>query len=131
MSSFRAIARLDPKTFKASAFRMLGILSMLKGTVNYALEVEAYSFPMETMGDRIRTLRESRKLSQEDMGKIVGISGAAVSQWESGATKGIRPENFLRFCAYFSVDPYWLAFGADGDPHGVAFGRVKKTSAAG
>lgn len=103
---------------------------MLKTEVNYALGVGAYPFPMETMGDRIRTLRESRKLSQEDLGKIIGITGAAVSQWESGATKGIKPENFLRFCAYFSVDPYWVAFGAEGDPQGVAFGRTKKSSVA-
>ena len=97
---------------------------MLKDEVNHAKGTPPYPFElMETMGDRIRTLRESRTLSQEDMGKIIGISGAAVSQWESGATKGIRPENFLRFCAYFTVDPYWLVFGAEGDPQVLAFGR--------
>jgi transcriptional regulator with XRE-family HTH domain len=108
-------------------------ISMLKANVNYALGDTAYPsrhMATEEMGDRIRTLRESRKLSQEDMGKIVGISGAAVSQWESGATKGIKPENFLRFCAYFAVDPYWLAFGAEGDPQGVAFGRARKSPGA-
>jgi transcriptional regulator with XRE-family HTH domain len=68
---------------------------------------------METMGDRIRTLRNSRRLSQEEMGKIVGVSGASISQWESGATTGIRPENYLKFCAYFAVDPYWVCFGDD------------------
>lgn len=106
---------------------------MLKANVNYALGDVAYPslhMAKEEMGDRIRTLRESRKLSQEDMGKIIGISGAAISLWESGATKGIKPENFLRFCAYFAVDPYWLAFGADGDPLGVAFGRTKRSPAA-
>lgn len=105
------------------------ILSMLKSGVNYALGRPPYDFFMETMGDRIRTLRESRKLSQEDMAKIIGISGAAVSQWESGATKGIRPENFLRFCAYFSVDPFWVVFGAEGDPQSVAFARRRVPAA--
>ncbi len=98
---------------------------MLKPEVNHALGLGAYAGQMETMGDRIRTLRESRKLSQEDLGKIVGISGAAVSQWESGATKGIRPENFLRFCAYFNVDPYWVVFGAEGDPQRAPVARLK------
>jgi transcriptional regulator with XRE-family HTH domain len=55
----------------------------------------------------------------------VGISGAAVSQWESGATRGIRPENFLRFCAYFNVDPYWVVFGAEGDPQRAPAARLK------
>jgi len=68
------------------------------------------------MGSRIRDLRLGRKLTQEEMGQIVGISGAAISQWESDTTKGIKPENFLRFCAYFSVDPYWLAFGTEDAP---------------
>jgi len=96
---------------------------MLKRQVNHAIGDVPYAFAMgsnneqtQTMGERIKTLRESRKLTQEELGKIVGISGASVSQWESGATKGIRPENFLRFCDYFSVDPYWLVFGPSGDP---------------
>lgn len=98
---------------------------MLKAEVNHALGNVAYARQMEKMADRIRTLRESRTLSQEDMGKIIGISGPAISQWESGATKNIRPENFLRFCAYFNVDPYWVVFGADGDPQ-----SPQKTNAA-
>lgn len=100
---------------------------MLKAEVNHALGDVIYAAYMETMGDRIRTLRESRTLSQEDLGKIIGISGAAVSQWESGATKGIRPENFLRLCAYFNVDPYWVVFGAEGDPQRVVSSRSKSS----
>jgi transcriptional regulator with XRE-family HTH domain len=86
---------------------------MLKGQVNYALEVPAYAYPMATMGSRIRDLRQGRRLTQEELGQVVGVSGAAISQWESDTTRGIKPENFLRFCAYFRVDPYWLAFGTD------------------
>jgi transcriptional regulator with XRE-family HTH domain len=101
---------------------------MLKSEVNHALGLAAYAGQMETMGDRIRTLRESRKLTQEDMGKIIGISGAAVSLWESDQTKNIRPENFLRFCAYFNVDPYWVVFGAEGDPQRSPSARLKHSS---
>lgn len=100
---------------------------MLKAEVNHALGNTPYSSPMETMGDRIRTLREARTLSQEDLGQIIGISGAAVSQWESGATRNIRPENFLRFCAHFNVDPYWVVFGADGDPQSPSVARLKRS----
>lgn len=84
---------------------------MLKMQVNHALEHLQYSEVMETMGDRIRMTRQSRGLTQEEMGKIVGVSGATISQWESGSVTGIKPDNFLRFCAYFPVDPYWVAFG--------------------
>jgi transcriptional regulator with XRE-family HTH domain len=79
------------------------------------------------MGDRIRALRESRKLTQEDMGKIIGISGAAVAQWELGTVTGIKPENLLRFCTYFGVDPYWLVFGPAGDPRAPSSARVRKS----
>jgi transcriptional regulator with XRE-family HTH domain len=102
---------------------------MLKSEVNYALGPYAYAVPlMETMGDRIRALRESQRLSQEAVGKIIGISGASISQWENGTTTGIKPDNFLRFCAYFSADPYWVAFGADGDPKASPSGRFRRAS---
>ncbi len=84
---------------------------MLNAVVNYAAAEPRYASWMETMGDRIRTLRKSRKLSQERLAKIVGVSGAAIAQWESGATTGIKPENFLRFCAHFGADPFWVVFG--------------------
>ncbi len=86
---------------------------MLRGKVNHAIAVPAYPYGMETMGDRIRFLRQSRNLTQEQMGKIVDVSGASISQWESGTITGIRPDNFLRFCAYFAVDPYWVVFGPE------------------
>jgi transcriptional regulator with XRE-family HTH domain len=100
---------------------------MLKSNVNYALADCGYAYvPMETMGDRIRGLRESQRLSQEAVGKIVGITGAAISQWEKGSITGLKPENFLRFCAYFNVDPYWLVFGADGDSKTTPSGRFRR-----
>lgn len=89
---------------------------MLRDKVNHAIGVTAYAYAaMETMGDRIRFLRQSRNLTQEQMGKIVDVSGASISQWESGTITGIRPDNFLRFCAYFGVDPYWVVFGPENE----------------
>ena len=89
---------------------------MLESKVNYALPIPAYACrQMATMGERIKTLRQSRRLTQDQLGEIVGVTGASISQWELGTTKGIKPENFLRFCAHFQVDPYWVAFGDEGD----------------
>lgn len=99
---------------------------MLKTNVNYALGESVYAVSMETMGDRIRGLRESQRLSQEAVGKIVGVSGASISQWENGTTTGIKPENFLRFCAYFNANPYWVVFGAEGDSKVSPSGRFRK-----
>lgn len=72
---------------------------------------------METMGDRIKQIRENRGLDQKDVAAIVGVTAASISMWESGTTTGIRPENFMRFCAYFNVDPWSVVFGPAGDPN--------------
>ena len=36
------------------------------------------------VGDSIKKLRESHDLTQEELGKIAGVSAMAVSQWENG-----------------------------------------------
>lgn len=98
---------------------------MLNGGVNNAENEPPYASHVQSMGDRIKILRKSQNLSLEALGKIVGVSAAAVAQWESGATTGIRPENYLRFCAHFGADPYWICFGDDGDPR-ASSGRFRK-----
>lgn len=55
------------------------------------------------MGDRNRGLRESRRLSQDGLAAILGVKGPSVSQWESGTTKNIRPENLLAICSFFKI----------------------------
>lgn len=35
--------------------------------------------------DRRREIRERRGLSQEDLAEVLGVTGAAVSRWETGA----------------------------------------------
>lgn len=37
------------------------------------------------VGEKIRYLRESKRLSQVDLGELVGVHGNTVSQWENGA----------------------------------------------
>lgn len=100
---------------------------MLKREVNHALDHPQYAGRMEQMGDRIRALRESQRLSQEAVGRIVGVSGASISHWETGTVTGIKPEHFLRFCAYFNADPYWVVFGTEGDSR-TPSGRFRRPS---
>ena len=42
---------------------------------------------MDTIGERIRQLRESNKLTSEQFGKIAEVSKGAVSQWENNTTE--------------------------------------------
>lgn len=38
-----------------------------------------------SIGENIKRLREEHGLTQEELGEIAGVSGKAVSKWESGA----------------------------------------------
>lgn len=111
---FMASATFDglPKCAMTSFLSMLLIIVMLNSQVNYAGDPIPYAFGMaQTLGDRIRMLRQSRKMSQDQLGAVLKVSGASVSQWENGATQNLKIENFLRFCSFFNCDPTWLAFG--------------------
>ncbi len=71
---------------------------------------------METMGDRIKTLREARKLTQEGLGDLVGVTKSAVSQWEAGATQNIKLKTFLTLLEVLRTDYEYLVYGADRAP---------------
>ena len=71
---------------------------------------------METMGDRIKTLREARKHTQESLAKAVGVTKSAVSQWEAGSTKNIKLETFLNLLRVLRTDHEYLVYGAERAP---------------
>lgn len=64
-----------------------------------------------TMGQRIRQLRKAKLLTQDDVALQLGVSKAAVSQWESGISENIKIQTFLRLCAMLEIDAQHLAFG--------------------
>jgi transcriptional regulator with XRE-family HTH domain len=87
---------------------------MLNVAVKYAHPAIPYALAaMETMGDRIRTLREARKLTQDQLAKAVGVTKSAVSQWEGGSTKNIKLGTFLSLLGVLSTDYEYLVYGAD------------------
>ena len=52
-------------------------------------------------GERIKYLRESRGLSQEQLGRIIGVDRTTIVKWETGAS---RPTRYLkRLAHYFNV----------------------------
>ena len=73
---------------------------------------------METMGQRIRMLREAKNWSVQDLADQLGVSRSLIYQWEDDSVKGVRPENFLRLCLKLGVDPQYLVWGPDRAPPG-------------
>lgn len=71
---------------------------------------------MQTMGDRIRFLREARGLSQEGLAEKlsergVKVSGNAISQWERGESQNIRLQTFLALVAELRTTHEYLVHG--------------------
>lgn len=76
--------------------------------------------PMETLGQKIRLVRESLVMSQQELALKCGVSRPAVAQWESDATKPV----FSRMEALadaLGVSAAWLAYG-DKDAHPLLAG---------
>jgi transcriptional regulator with XRE-family HTH domain len=69
------------------------------------------SLPMETMGQRIKRLRESRNWTQGDLSELVGVTVSAVSQWELDQTENVKLVPFLRLAKVLETDPHYLVFG--------------------
>ncbi len=75
-----------------------------------------YARLMDTLGSRIKQLRQARGLTQPQLGKLVGVTKSAISQWESEATANIKLPQFLELCRILGTDPYYLVFGNDRQP---------------
>lgn len=60
------------------------------------------------MGDIIKQLRLKKGLTQEELGKVVGVKKAAVQKWESGMTKNLRRSVIKKLSDYFGVSPSYL-----------------------
>jgi DNA-binding transcriptional regulator YiaG len=104
------------EVLKNGLFQHAADYSMLNGNVKYANEEVAYSNEMQTMGDRIRLLRQAKALSQSQLAERVGVTAGAISQWESGLTKNIKLETFLRLCEELGTVPHYLIFGPGKQP---------------
>lgn len=66
---------------------------------------------MNMLGDRIKQQRQSLRMTQQGLATKVGVSRAAVSQWENGDTKGLRPANLLATAKALGADVEWLVTG--------------------
>ncbi|SHF17870.1 helix-turn-helix transcriptional regulator [Alkalibacter saccharofermentans] len=58
--------------------------------------------------ERLKELRENRKISQAELGKEVGVSGAYIQQLEKGVKKNPSLEVVLKLASFFQDDFYYL-----------------------
>lgn len=107
------------------------IVSLLTPEVKHAFAEAALSYStMETMGERIRQLRRAKQWTQQDLADRVGVSRAAVAQWESGETKNIKNVTFRRLVRELGTTEDYLVFGPDEPGRRDSAGRFGKPGRA-
>lgn len=79
----------------------------------------------QTIGQRIREARQVYQVSQGSLAKRVGVSAAAVSQWESGDVRNLKPTNLLATARALGVNIQWLVYGS-GRMHDDATGPATR-----
>ena len=58
-----------------------------------------------TIGENIKKFRKERKLTQEQLGNILGVKKAAIQKYENGTVKNLKQETIKKLSEYFGVDP--------------------------
>jgi len=77
------------------------------------------------MGEIIKQLRESKGLTQEELGKLVGVKKAAVQKWEKGITENLKRTVIKKLSEIFEVDSSYL-LGLKNKPHTIISYKTKK-----
>lgn len=67
---------------------------------------------LDAINERIKALRQSLHMSQEEFGKTIGLSKSGISNIESGA-RSVRDAHIKLICSSFNVGENWLRTGKD------------------
>jgi transcriptional regulator with XRE-family HTH domain len=69
----------------------------------------------DPIGARIRALRDARGLTQEELGRIIGVDETAVSKIENGR-RGLAAAELAQICEHLEIRSDELLFGRPGRP---------------
>lgn len=63
---------------------------------------------MKTLGKRITSKREAMGLTQDELGKKIGVSRQTICKWENGEAKFIERNRISQLAELFHCSPSWL-----------------------
>ncbi len=66
---------------------------------------------METVGERVRSSRERRIMTQGDLANAAGLALVTINRLENDAIEHPRPGTIRKVATALNVDPVWLMFG--------------------
>ena len=61
-----------------------------------------------TMGEIIKQLRLERGITQEELGKVIGVQKSAIRKYESGMVENIKRSSIKKLADYFGVTPSYI-----------------------
>lgn len=61
-------------------------------------------------GTKIKELRKARKMTQEELGELLGVKKAAVQKYEKGEIVNLKVSTIKRLCKIFEITPGQLIF---------------------
>lgn len=59
-------------------------------------------------GDIIKKLRKEHKLTQEDLGAIIGVQKSAIAKYENGRVENLKRSTIEKLANYFNVSPSYI-----------------------
>lgn len=73
------------------------------------------NYDAKEFGARIRKLRKEKRMTQEELAKMLIITSESVSNIENGKTN-CMPEHIVHICEIFDVSTDYLYFGTEKQP---------------
>lgn len=61
-------------------------------------------------GEMLKALRKEQGMTQEEVGKYLGITKSAIQKYESGEVKNIKLDTIKKLCLFYDVMPFTLMF---------------------
>ena len=80
-----------------------------------------------TMGERIRSLRRERQMTQESLGELLGIKKAAVQKYEKGTVTNIKHGTLLKLADIFDTSVEYIVSGNDIRPQNTIPADLENT----
>ena len=74
---------------------------------------------MMTTGERIKALRISAKMTQEELGAAIGVQKAAVHKYESGLVVNLKPSIIINLAYTLNTTPEYLMGWESVPPRGA------------
>ena len=65
------------------------------------------------VGQYIKTLRQNKNVSQEELGKAIKTKKSTIENWESGNIKNLKRSNIQKLADYFEINPVDFIFLED------------------